>query len=77
MTTAFLHVFSPFRIGGVELRNRIFVPAHTTNYGVDHLPARPPSLGRRGKTGSTSEKGLGTRLARGRRQSSVLPISTR
>jgi 2,4-dienoyl-CoA reductase-like NADH-dependent reductase (Old Yellow Enzyme family)/thioredoxin reductase len=39
MTTAFPHVFSPFRIGRVELRNRIFVPAHTTNYGVDHLPS--------------------------------------
>lgn len=33
------HVFTPFRIGGVDLRNRIFVPAHTTNYGVDHLPS--------------------------------------
>jgi mycofactocin system FadH/OYE family oxidoreductase 2 len=39
MTTAFPHVFSPFQIGAVELRNRIFVPAHTTNYGVDHLPS--------------------------------------
>lgn len=39
MTTGFPHVFSPFRIGSVELRNRIFVPAHTTNYGVDHLPS--------------------------------------
>ena len=38
-TRHFPHVFSPFRIGGVELRNRIFVPAHTTNYGVDHLPS--------------------------------------
>src|SRR5262249_49767526 len=36
---AFPHVFSPFRIGGVELRNRIFVPAHTTNYGVHHPPS--------------------------------------
>ena len=35
----FPHVFSPFRIGSVELRNRIFVPAHTTNYGDDHLPS--------------------------------------
>ena len=37
--TFFPHVFSPFRIGRVELRNRIFVPAHTTNYGADHLPS--------------------------------------
>jgi len=39
MTTRFPHVFSPFRLGSVELRNRIFVPAHTTNYGVEHLPS--------------------------------------
>ena len=38
-TTSFPHVFSPYRIGRLELRNRIFVPAHTTNYGVDHLPS--------------------------------------
>jgi 2,4-dienoyl-CoA reductase-like NADH-dependent reductase (Old Yellow Enzyme family) len=28
----------PMMVGGVELRNRIFVPAHTTNFGLDHLP---------------------------------------
>jgi 2,4-dienoyl-CoA reductase-like NADH-dependent reductase (Old Yellow Enzyme family) len=39
MTTRFPHVFSPVRIGTVELKNRIFVPAHTTNYGVEHLPS--------------------------------------
>jgi dimethylglycine catabolism A len=39
MTTRFPHVFSPYRIGRLELRNRIFVPAHTTNYGMDHLPS--------------------------------------
>ena len=39
MTTRFPHVFSPLRIGAVELKNRIFVPAHTTNYGVEHLPS--------------------------------------
>jgi mycofactocin system FadH/OYE family oxidoreductase 2 len=39
MTDRFPYVFSPFRIGSVELRNRIFVPAHTTNYGDDHLPS--------------------------------------
>lgn len=32
------HVFRPFRIGTTELRNRVFVPAHTTNYGADNLP---------------------------------------
>ena len=25
-------------VGGVELRNRTFVAAHTTNFGLDHLP---------------------------------------
>jgi mycofactocin system FadH/OYE family oxidoreductase 2 len=39
MSDRFPHVFSPFRIGSLELRNRIFVPAHTTNYGDDHLPS--------------------------------------
>jgi 2,4-dienoyl-CoA reductase-like NADH-dependent reductase (Old Yellow Enzyme family) len=33
------NVFRPLRIGGVDLRNRIFVPAHTTNYGEDNLPS--------------------------------------
>lgn len=32
-------VFRPLRIGGVALRNRIFVPAHTTNYGEDNQPS--------------------------------------
>lgn len=30
--------FEPVRIASVEVRNRIFVPAHTTNFGRDHLP---------------------------------------
>ncbi len=33
------HALSPVRVGGLELRNRIFVPAHTTNYGQEHLPS--------------------------------------
>jgi len=32
------HVFQPITIGTTDLRNRIFVPAHTTNYGADNLP---------------------------------------
>lgn len=32
------HVFQPIRVGTTELRNRIFVPAHTTNFGADNLP---------------------------------------
>jgi 2,4-dienoyl-CoA reductase-like NADH-dependent reductase (Old Yellow Enzyme family) len=27
------------RVGQVELRNRLFVPAHTTNFGVNHMPS--------------------------------------
>ncbi|MGP1394215.1 MAG: oxidoreductase [Inquilinaceae bacterium] len=34
------HTFQPIRIGGQVLRNRIFVPAHTTNYGDDNLPSQ-------------------------------------
>jgi 2,4-dienoyl-CoA reductase-like NADH-dependent reductase (Old Yellow Enzyme family) len=33
------HVFRPLRLGPVDVRNRIFVPAHTTNYGEDNLPS--------------------------------------
>ncbi|MGG5823154.1 FAD-dependent oxidoreductase [Falsiroseomonas sp. HW251] len=33
------HVFRPLRIAGVDLRNRILVPAHTTNFGEDNLPS--------------------------------------
>ena len=29
----------PVTLGPVTLRNRIFVPAHTTNYGEDNLPS--------------------------------------
>jgi 2,4-dienoyl-CoA reductase-like NADH-dependent reductase (Old Yellow Enzyme family) len=33
-------VFEPFSINRLTVRNRIFVPAHTTNFGADHLPSR-------------------------------------
>ncbi|MBB4905261.1 oxidoreductase [Actinophytocola algeriensis] len=36
--TGYPRVFSPVDIGGVALRNRVFVSAHTTNFGVDFLP---------------------------------------
>lgn len=29
---------APFALAGIEMRNRIFLPAHTTNFGVDFLP---------------------------------------
>ena len=35
---AYPHVFRPLRLGGLTLRNRIFVSAHTTNFAVDFLP---------------------------------------
>ncbi len=33
-------VFRPFQIGNVEIRNRIFVPAHTTNFAENFLPTK-------------------------------------
>lgn len=33
------HVFNPLKIGATQVRNRIFVPAHTTNYGENNLPS--------------------------------------
>ncbi|PRY39779.1 FAD-dependent oxidoreductase [Umezawaea tangerina] len=36
--SAYPRVFSPVEIGGITLRNRVFVSAHTTNFGVDFLP---------------------------------------
>ena len=33
------HTLRPIVLGPVTLRNRIFVPAHTTNYGEDNLPS--------------------------------------
>ena len=38
-STRYPNALAPIRVGGLELRNRIFVPAHTTNYGRDHLPS--------------------------------------
>lgn len=36
--TAYPRVFSPVEIGGTTVRNRVFVSAHTTNFGTDFLP---------------------------------------
>lgn len=33
------HALAPIRVGRTTLRNRIFVPAHTTNYGEANLPS--------------------------------------
>lgn len=35
----YTHVFRPITIGTTPLRNRIFMPAHTTNYGENNLPS--------------------------------------
>ena len=37
-TSSPVTAFTPIRLGSVEVRNRIFVPAHTTNFGADNLP---------------------------------------
>lgn len=34
----YARVFRPFDLAGVAVRNRIFLPAHTTNFGRDFLP---------------------------------------
>ena len=34
----FQHVFAPLQLNRLTARNRIFVPAHTTNLGVNHMP---------------------------------------
>jgi 2,4-dienoyl-CoA reductase-like NADH-dependent reductase (Old Yellow Enzyme family) len=34
------HVQRPIVINGVAIRNRIFMPAHTTNFGEHHLPSQ-------------------------------------
>ncbi|MGB6119611.1 MAG: FAD-dependent oxidoreductase [Mesorhizobium sp.] len=34
------HVAQPLTINGVTARNRIFMPAHTTNFGEHHLPSQ-------------------------------------
>ncbi|SFB16215.1 hypothetical protein SAMN03159496_02059 [Rhizobium sp. NFR07] len=39
MPQAFSRTLSPLRVGNLEFRNRIIVPAHTTNFGEDHLPS--------------------------------------
>ena len=31
-------IMSPITIGGVTLKNRIFLPGHTTNFGINNLP---------------------------------------
>ncbi len=38
--TRYPHVFRPLQLGPTLLRNRIFVPAHTTNYGENNLPTQ-------------------------------------
>ncbi|MDU0954472.1 MAG: hypothetical protein E7A86_04720, partial [Bradyrhizobium sp.] len=35
----FAQALSPLDVGPLRFRNRIFVPAHTTNFGEHHLPS--------------------------------------
>lgn len=39
MNPRYPHVFRPLALGPRSVRNRIFVPAHTTNFGEDNLPS--------------------------------------
>lgn len=31
-------IMTPIRLGGVQIRNRVFLPGHTTNFGLNNLP---------------------------------------
>ena len=31
-------LLSPFRLGNIQLRNRVFLPGHTTDFGLNNLP---------------------------------------
>lgn len=37
--TALANVFQPLTLNRLRARNRIFVPAHTTSFGIDHMPS--------------------------------------
>ncbi|TVQ38216.1 MAG: FAD-dependent oxidoreductase [Geminicoccaceae bacterium] len=37
-THRYPHVFRPLQVGATRLQNRVFVPAHTTNFGADNRP---------------------------------------
>ncbi|WP_430259333.1 FAD-dependent oxidoreductase [Neorhizobium sp. IRS_2294] len=37
--TEFSHAMAPLAVGNLTFRNRILVPAHTTNFGENHLPS--------------------------------------
>jgi 2,4-dienoyl-CoA reductase-like NADH-dependent reductase (Old Yellow Enzyme family)/thioredoxin reductase len=39
MSQNFPFSLSPLKVGDLTFRNRIFVPAHTTNFGEDHMPS--------------------------------------
>ena len=67
------YLFSPLRIGPVEVRNRIVFAAHLTNYAEDGLPtaqhaayyaARPPAA-----PGSSSPRSSRPTLRTGRTRS--------
>ncbi len=39
MSQAFPHTLKPLQVGNLTFRNRIIVPAHTTNFGDNHMPS--------------------------------------
>jgi 2,4-dienoyl-CoA reductase-like NADH-dependent reductase (Old Yellow Enzyme family) len=40
MVSALPKLLQPFELGPVKLRNRVFLPAHTTNFGLNNLPTQ-------------------------------------
>jgi hypothetical protein len=36
-------ILTPIEIGGVRIKNRVFLPGHTTNFGVNNLPNALPN----------------------------------
>ncbi len=51
--------WEPFAISDVQLRNRVFVPAHTTNFGRDNLPAGRHGAYHRARAAGGPDLGLG------------------
>ena len=33
-------IMTPIEIGGIQIKNRVFLPGHTTNFGVNNLPTQ-------------------------------------
>ena len=33
-------IMTPIEIGGIQIKNRVFLPGHTTNFGINNLPTQ-------------------------------------